>query len=359
VPYQYSMKPIRVRHLRSVEVTGGLVRGNAAEQWLRPKVPQVSIIEYREVLTFDKQAILSGETNPVARRRAPGNPAAVSPDGTVVIIATDDDVVTAVDVDGQERWRRATAPLELSSQLVMSPDGRHVLVLGEQDREPGQLLVLDVGTGRVVFQAETKPGGHPDWQVRWHPGGGHLTVALWPSWDGWHALWIDLGTGRSRWFRRFFLPTDLLTPTRVLSVRHDPYMEIMGDPHLDNIVIDDIAADGSSDREVARLDLLDIRLRDGGPTVTATGAVHLDAEHVLLTGHRTGGGGRHWLCRAADLTVLGYLSYPDPADPGSATAAGPNLEYATVAALPDGTWLTEHGSSEECPGEIVHRWALA
>jgi hypothetical protein len=353
------MKPIHVRHLRSMEVTGGLVRGNTAEQWLRRELLQVSIIEYREVLTFDKDAILSGETDPAARRRAPVDPAAVSPDGTVVITAAADDAVTAVDVAGQERWRRATPQLALSSEPVMSPDGRHVLILGERDRQPGQLLVLDVGTGAVVFQAETIPGRYPDWQVRWHPGGGHLTVALWPEWDGWHALWIDLGTGRSRWFRRHFLPTDLLTPTRVLSVRHDPYMEIMGDPHLDNVVIDDIAEDGSSDREIARLDLLDIRLRDGGPTVTATGAVGLDAEHVLLTGDRSDGGGRHWLCRAADLAVLGYLSYPDPADPGSVTAAGPDLEYATVAILPDGTWLTEHGSSEECPGEIVHHWTLA
>ncbi|WP_336210718.1 hypothetical protein [Nonomuraea sp. LPB2021202275-12-8] len=345
-------RPLPVELLGSIDTHPQLVLGSAAEQWSRSTTCVLATLD-GEFVAFDRASLLAGKPTPVDRwPREPGAMAALTPTGTTLIVAGAESI-RAMSGDRilwehrHARWavqgvRGPGLSPALGAPPAVSPDGTQVsvLVAGASTRSDDRTvwstwLLLDTVTGDVLAEHRL---GFPTLEVtqRWHSDSRHLTVSRWIDWESWVTLYVDLTEQplRTRWIRNMREITDLLTPTRLLSLRRAEYIAGTDDDRAD-VGIHQLI--GSQECELARLDVLHL---GGGFNEEPHDVRKLGVDHVLFSP-----GACHLLLGAEHLRPLGRLDYPDD-------RVGPH-----IAPLPAGTWLTvdvnEGGMSR------LRHWRLA
>ncbi|MGW0801414.1 hypothetical protein [Nonomuraea sp. NPDC002799] len=345
-------RPLPVDLLGSIDAPSAMVTGFAAEQWSRPTSCVLASLD-GEFVAFDRASFFAGNPAVVDRRpREPGAMAALTPDGTTLVVAAADSI-RAFSGDRllwehrHGRWsvQGFRAPGQIAPRAVrpaVSPDGTRVSVLvagAETDpngtrRVWSTWLLLDTVTGGVLAEHRL---GFPTLEVtqRWHADSRHLTISRWVDWESWRTMYVDMTEQplRTRWILGMREVTDLLSPSRILSLRRAEYIAAADDRA--EVTLHEIT--GSQEREVARLDVLRL---GGGFNEEPHDVRGLGSDHVLFSP-----GASHLLLDAEGLRPLGRLDYPDG-------RAGPS-----IAPLPDGTWLTTDTSGEGIPR--LRHWALA
>jgi WD40 repeat protein len=122
--------------------------------------------------------------------RGHGRTVAISPDGRYLAIGRDEPDVAVCDLSRGGQDRLLGIPVEMTSDLKFSPDGRTLAVSSHRSRE---IILWDIETGqpRMTLRGHSSPV----MAMAFAPDGQSLASAAWP--DRVVVLW-DLDTGRPR-----------------------------------------------------------------------------------------------------------------------------------------------------------------